>query len=86
MVSNITKSWNWNFEWTISRFSFCKCNVLGATPNTDLLPEIRKIVDAAIKSALRDADISISQENQDNLDKLANEKTQAFLIDMADNF
>ena len=51
--------------------------------NTDLLPEIRKIVNAAIKSALREADISISQDSQE---KLADEETQAFIIGMADNF
>lgn len=54
-----------------------------ATTNINLLPEIRKIVNAAITSALRDADIQISQDDQE---KLADEETQAFLIDMADNF
>ena len=55
------------------------------TPNAimDILPEIRKIVNASIKSALRDANISISQNDQE---ELVDKETQDFIIAMADNF
>jgi len=49
----------------------------------DLLPEIRKIVSAAIQNALRNADLQLSQGDQA---KIADQETQAFIRNMADNF
>ena len=49
----------------------------------DLLPEIRKIVSAAIQNALRNADLRLSQDDQA---KIADQETQAFIRTMADNF
>ena len=49
----------------------------------DLLPEIRKIVNAAIQNALRNANPQLSQDDQT---KLADQETQAFIRNMADNF
>ncbi len=54
--------------------------------NTDLLPEIRKIVSAVIHSALRDADVRISQEDQTAVDDEAMKKTQDFIRGMANHF
>ena len=49
----------------------------------DLLPEIRKIVSAAIQNALRNTGHQLSQDDQA---KIADQETQAFIRTMADNF
>ncbi|MEA2008789.1 MAG: hypothetical protein U9O54_06680 [Chloroflexota bacterium] len=70
----------------ISRAPSAPAPPVTQSANADLLPEIRKIVNAAIKSALRNADISISQEDQASVDDEAMKKTQDFIRGMADNF
>ena len=49
----------------------------------NLLPEISKIVNAAIQNALRNANLQLSPDDQA---KLADQETQAFIRNMADNF
>lgn len=49
----------------------------------NLLPEIRKIVNSAISSALREANFQLNPKKKETV---TDEETQAFLIDMAENF
>ncbi|MEA2008847.1 MAG: hypothetical protein U9O54_06970 [Chloroflexota bacterium] len=48
-----------------------------------LLPEMRKIINSAIQNALKNANVELSQNEQEIL---ADEETQAFIRGMADNF